>query len=231
MWRVASARELASSLRVVCATNDGSLHAKILSFLFLALLAALGLWMPRAKSRVDSREPGHSLMYAKPRQRMLVCLSGAIPTNDFRNDLLERRGLGNCRSGLQLLERCKFGEMYRVIFLYTLSRPIFSLQFECAAGVCRCTGACACAWSEQSEQPAARGVTYSHGMCICMHVCMSTWLVHVYARAHVYVYVWLSLLIDRARVCPSYVVALVFVASGARGWRSHHSCYLMLCMA
>ena len=38
-------------------------------------------------------------------------------------------------------------------------------------------------------------------------------------------------MIGCARACLSFVAALVFSASGARGRRSHHSCYSMLGMA
>ena len=59
--------------------------------------------------------------------------------------------------------------------------------------------------------------------------------VHMYACAHEYMaHVWLSLLIDRSRACPSRVVAFAFsspVVLVGRGWRNHHSCYSMLCMA
>ena len=80
-----------------------------------------------------------------------------------------------------------------------------------------------------SQSRQQRGVTYPQGMIvhIYMHVRMSTWFAHACARAHV----WLSLLIGRARACLSFVAALVFSASGARGRRSHHSCYSMLGMA
>ena len=80
-------------------------------------------------------------------------------------------------------------------------------------------------WSVQAEQ-AAVWRSHIHTVCADIYACariLSTWFAHAYARAHVWP-------VDRssARPCPSFVV--VFVASGACSWCSHHSCYHEPCL-